>query len=132
MDTHGQRLQIFVPEGNRPSDAIPVDLQDRWTTRLLTLCGRLFGGATAYGRGVGVWAEGHGARARMHWDRVTVVEAWIDPALPGQDAAMSRLARTMKRMRLDLRQEEVLYIFNGRTYSFRKSGRRKTRGETTR
>jgi len=52
------RVLVFVPEGDRTSKTIPVDLQDKWTVRLLKLFARLFGGATAYGRGVGVWRSG--------------------------------------------------------------------------
>lgn len=55
-----------------------MDLQDRWTVRLLKLLGNSFYGATAYGRGVGVWKE----RGKLRWDRVTVLEWWIDPELP--------------------------------------------------
>lgn len=72
------RLQVFVPEGDRASKTIPVDLQDRWVVRLLRRCADLFEGATSYGRGVGVWKD---KRGRFHWDRVTVIESWIAPDL---------------------------------------------------
>ena len=51
-------MLIFVPEGQRESTEVPVDLQDRWVTKLLGVCCDLFGGATSYGRGVGVWQGG--------------------------------------------------------------------------
>lgn len=78
MATH-EMIQVFIPEGDRDDKSIPVDLHDRWAIRLLALCSELFGGATPYGRGVGVW---EGSRARC-WDRVTVVEAWYAPGHPG-------------------------------------------------
>ncbi|GEM_PF-6244613 len=49
------RIERFVPEGDRRSKTTPVDLHDRWVIRLMRLCTELFGGATAYGRGVGAW-----------------------------------------------------------------------------
>jgi hypothetical protein len=84
-----------------------VDLQDRWTVRLLGLFAALFGGATAYGRGVGAWRD---ATGRTHWDRVTVIEAWVDPALRRR---MRRLGRDLDRMRRDLRQKAVGCILDG-------------------
>lgn len=111
------RLPVFVPEGDRTSKAVPVDLQDRWVIRLLDLFAELFGGATAYGRGVGVWRDGRGKAARTHWDRVTVLESWIDPNLPALPRRMVRLLRELARMRTALRQKVVGCILDGRWVS---------------
>ncbi len=114
------QLLIFVPEGQRKSTEVPVDLQDQWVMKLLELCSDLFGGATAYGRGIGVWREiRRGRPIKTHWDRVTVIESWIDPALPKVKQRMTRLARNLDRMRKDLRQKEVACIIDGRWKSYR-------------
>ncbi|MEK7206050.1 MAG: hypothetical protein AAB254_11145 [candidate division NC10 bacterium] len=67
------RIELFVPEGDRRSKTTPVDLHDRWVIRIMRTCTKLFGGATAYGRGVGAWESGK----RIHWDRITVIEVWM-------------------------------------------------------
>ncbi|MBI4617208.1 MAG: hypothetical protein HY720_26580 [Planctomycetes bacterium] len=103
-------LQIFVPEGDRESKSIPVDLHDRWVVQLLELCALLFGGATAYGRGVGVWRE----KGTVHWDRVTVVEAWVDPRLRTLGRRLRELEQRLEEMRADLRQVAVGYILKGK------------------
>ncbi len=104
------RLLIFVPEGDRTAKTVPVDLQDRWTGRLLRLLADMFGGATAYGRGVGAWKHS----GTVYWDRVTVVESWIDPAARNLSRRFERLGRELTRMRVDLRQEVVGYMLDGR------------------
>ncbi len=97
------------------STEVPVDLQDRWVMKLLNLCCELFGGATAYGRGVGVWrSPGTGRKAKAHWDRVTVIQSWINPELPRLKNRMKRLGKTLEKMRLELRQEEVACIIDGK------------------
>lgn len=104
------RLQLFVPEGDRESTSVPVDLQDRWAVRLLDRCADLFGGATCYGRGVGVWRDDRGTK---HWDRVTVIEVWLDPLEPKLSARLDTLGRVLERMRRDLRQVVVGMMHNG-------------------
>lgn len=103
-------LQVFVPEGDRVSNTIPVDLHDRWVVRLLDRCADLFEGATAYGRGVGVWKD---RRGRKHWDRVTVIEAWINLPLPTLEHRVSLLWRDLEKMRVQLRQQAVGCILDG-------------------
>lgn len=103
-------LQVFVPEGDRVSSTIPVDLHDRWVVRLLRRCADLFEGATAYGRGVGVWKD---PRGRTHWDRVTVIESWIDLSLPTLQRRIAALWRDIERMRVQLRQQAVGCILDG-------------------
>ncbi|MBI3269591.1 MAG: hypothetical protein HYZ53_11260 [Planctomycetes bacterium] len=105
------RLLVFVPEGDRTSKSLPVDLQDRWVIKLLNLFAELFGGATAYGRGVGVWRD---PAARTYWDRVTVIESWVDPALLNRSRRMNRLGRTLSRMCAALNQRVVGCILDGK------------------
>ncbi len=110
MSASRELVQIFVPEGNRAEQTMPVDLHDRWVIRLLALCGELFGGATCYGRGVGVWEGGRG----LCWDRVTVIEAWYDPSMVDLVARANRLRRHLKAMGRALRQDAVAAMMGGR------------------
>ena len=109
------RIQLFVPEGDRASKTTPVDLHDRWVIRLLRACGRLFGGATSYGRGVGVWTEARW----FYWDRVTVIEAWAHANHPRHVGRLHRLSREIHAMRRGLHQKAALCIINGRLRYFR-------------
>lgn len=108
MEPHRELVQIFVPEGNRDDNTMPVDLHDRWVVRMLALCGELFGGATSYGRGVGVWQ----GRRRLCWDRVTVIEAWRDPTVVDARGRLNRLMRNLRIMGRALRQSAVAYTMH--------------------
>lgn len=113
------RLQLFVPEGDRKSKTTPVDLHDKWVVRLLRACGKLFGGATSYGRGVGVWTSGRW----FYWDRVTVIEVWADASHRLHRTRMQRLSREIRSMRRGLRQRVALCIVNARMWFFRGGSR---------
>jgi carbonic anhydrase/acetyltransferase-like protein (isoleucine patch superfamily) len=114
-------LMILVPEGDRSSRAIPVDVSDRWLTGLLEMTARLFGGATAYGRGVGTWRKGERRNSPVHWDRITVVETWVRPERRGRrrrsDARIEALTRYLQHMCRSLRQDEIGTIRNGKFVS---------------
>lgn len=110
-DVSYDRLQLFVPDGDRESKATPVDLHDRWVVELLRLCGKLFGGATAYGRGVGIWMSG----TDLCWDRVTVIEVCVDRSLPDRLGRLARLERRLRAMGRTLQQEAVLFTINNRS-----------------
>lgn len=118
--TTREQLQLFIPEGDRTDKSIPVDLHDRWVIRLLSLCSELFGGATSYGRGVGVW---EGDRARC-WDRVTVVEAWYDPDMLDLLARVRRLKRHLRTMGRALRQDAVAAMMNNNFMVIQMGGQR--------
>ncbi len=105
----GHRLMVFVPEGDRTSKREPVDVHDRWVLRIMRHLGRSFGGATAYGRGVGVWEW----RDRLWWDRITVVESWIPPGCPDISRPMNGLCTLLARVCRDLNQDEVGCMLNG-------------------
>ena len=119
-----RRLTIFVPEGNREFDAIPVELHDRWTVRMLEFCTQQFGGATAYGRGIGLWLQGKKQKSKAHWDRITVIESWVSPEVD-LDELIDTVTRKLQPMRRALKQEEVGFTVDGRFYSAKKLKRRR-------
>ncbi len=102
-------MLIFVPEGLRKSRQIPVDLHDKWVMKLLKMCAKSFGGATAYGRGVGAWKSGQ----KTYWDRITVLELWIDPSIKRLANRMDRLFSKLQVMCKDLNQDQIGVILNG-------------------
>lgn len=108
-----QLLQIFVPEGPRMATAVPVDLQDKWVTRLLETCASLFGGATAHARGIGVWKEADAPGAPIHWDRVTVIECWLPADVAAGDTRLVAVVNLLSEMRRELHQKAVGCILNG-------------------
>lgn len=87
----------------------PVDLHDRWVVHLMRTCADLFGGATSYGRGTGVWKSGED----YHWDRVTVIEAWADRTKPDHMKRLDALVGEMMDMGRTLRQKAVAWVVNG-------------------
>lgn len=113
------QIIVFVPEGQRKTTEVPIDLQDKWVMKLLHLCSKLFGGATAYGRGIGVWMPARKRNPETHWDRVTVIECWVDPDTSEIEQRVNRLARNLKKMRRELRQKEVAAIIDGVWKSYR-------------
>ena len=52
--TEGTLLVLFIPSVDRASQ--PID-QETWVSRALEVLGRLFGGATAFPQGRGVWKD---------------------------------------------------------------------------
>lgn len=108
-----KRLIIFVPEGKREPTALPVDLHDKWVAHMLDRLSHLFGGATAYGRGTGAWMEGVGAEAPVHYDRITVVEAWIAPGTKKLNERLDEVLDALEQMRESLREKVIGYALDG-------------------
>ena len=108
-----KRMLIFVPEGKRAVTALPVELQDPWVTNLLRLLSRLFGGATAYGRGVGAWREGKSEDAAVHFDRITVIESWIDPRDSKWEDKSRRVWAALLEMCQDLNEQAIGWMVDG-------------------
>jgi hypothetical protein len=106
VETHGL-VTVFIPDARRETRTIPVDLHDQWVIRILKLMARLFGGATAYGRGVGVWRW----RNQYHWDRITVVESWVSKQ--EDPARLAKLGREIVRMLKALGEKEAIVVVFG-------------------
>jgi hypothetical protein len=60
---------------------------------------------------VGAWRERAGA---IHWDRVTVVESWIDPDTRGLPRKVQRLMREVALLREALQQKVIGCMLDGR------------------
>jgi hypothetical protein len=65
-------LVLFIPSVDR--DEEPID-QERWVTEALSTCGRLFGGATAFPQGRGVWRD-DARGGRLVYDEPVIVQCY--------------------------------------------------------
>ncbi|HYU33756.1 MAG TPA: hypothetical protein VEW48_16510 [Thermoanaerobaculia bacterium] len=71
-------LVLFVPSVDR--DDQPIE-QEYWVTESLTLLGRLFGGATAFPQGRGVWRD-DARGGQLIFDAPVIVQCYTtEPAL---------------------------------------------------
>ena len=79
-------LVLFIPSNDR-TDA-PID-QDFWVEEALAVLGRLFGGATAFPQGRGVWRD-DAQRGRLLFDRPVVIQCYTSAAALENEAASLR------------------------------------------
>lgn len=65
-------LVLFIPSVDRYEE--PID-QEHWVTETLTVLGRLFGGATAFPQGRGVWRDDE-RDGRLIFDAPVIVQCY--------------------------------------------------------
>jgi len=75
-------LVLFIPSQAR--DEQPID-QDRWRDEALTALGKLFGGATAYPKGKGVWRDDDQG-GKLLFDEPIVVQCYTSEKAIRQQA----------------------------------------------
>lgn len=68
----GTVLVLFIPSVDR--DEQPID-QERWESEALTVLGNLFGGATAFPQGRGVWRDDERG-GRLVFDAPVVIQCY--------------------------------------------------------
>lgn len=74
--TASSLLVLFIPSRDR--DSRPID-QENWLDRALEALGRLFGGATAYPRGRGVWRDDEQG-GKLLFDEPVVIQCYTTQA----------------------------------------------------
>jgi hypothetical protein len=79
-------LVLFIPSKDR-SDA-PIE-QEHWVDEALTVLGRLFGGATAFPQGRGVWRD-DAQKGRLLFDQPVVIQCYTSEAALQKEAASLR------------------------------------------
>jgi hypothetical protein len=104
-------IVIFVP--NRDRDAQPID-QEYWVDAILTVLGRLFRGATAYPRGLGVWRDDERGGTLLQEEPVIVFSYVAEADLT--TTALSELYRTLSRMGRQANQGEIGVVIDGKYY----------------
>lgn len=76
-------LVLFVPSVDRYEE--PID-QDRWVAEALSVCGRLFGGATAFPQGRGVWRD-DARGGRLVYDAPVILQSYTTEEALNENAA---------------------------------------------
>jgi hypothetical protein len=79
-------LVLFIPSMDRAEE--PID-QDRWVTETLQVLGTLFGGATAFPQGRGVWRD-DAQGGRLLFDQPVVIQCYTSALALEQNAAKLR------------------------------------------
>jgi hypothetical protein len=102
-------LVLFVPSQDR-SDA-PID-QELWVSEALKTLGSLFGGATAYPRGQGVWRD-DAQGGKLLFDEPVVIQCYT--SRDGLHRRASELREFLVRMGTECRQGAIGFVID-RTY----------------
>lgn len=99
-------LVLFIPSQDR--DEKPID-QDRWRDEALSALGRLFGGATAYPRGKGVWRDDDQG-GKLLFDEPIVIQCYAsEEAIERQAGALREF---LIRMGTECRQGAVGFVID--------------------
>lgn len=105
----GTVLVLFVPSVDRNDE--PID-QAYWETATLTLLGRLFGGATAFPQGRGIWRDDERG-GRLVFDAPIIVQCYT--STDSIDEHAGELRSFLVRIGEETRQGAVGFVID-RTY----------------
>lgn len=94
-------LVLFVPSVDRFNESIE---QEYWVTETLTAFGWLFGGATAFPQGRGVWRD-DAAGGQLVFDEPVIVQCYTTESALEEHAG--RLRRFLRRLGTEGRQGAV-------------------------
>jgi hypothetical protein len=94
-------LVLFIPSHERNGGAVD---QERWVGEALQTLGELFGGATAFPQGRGVWRD-NAAGGKLHFDTPVVVQCYTAAELIEQHA--ERFREFLVRMGTEAKQGAV-------------------------
>jgi hypothetical protein len=79
-------LVLFIPSKDRSDE--PID-QDYWVQEALAVLGRLFGGATAFPQGRGVWRD-DAQDGRLLFDQPVIIQCYTSESVLEREAASLR------------------------------------------
>lgn len=105
----GTVLVLFVPSADR--EAQPID-QEYWETETLTVLGQLFGGATAFPQGRGVWRDDERG-GRLVFDAPVIVQCYT--SVEAIDERADELRSFLVRMGEETGQGAIGFVVD-RTY----------------
>jgi hypothetical protein len=103
-------IVLFVPSVERDGKT-PVD-QDRWVTDALETFGTLFGGATAFPKGRGVWRDAEN-EGKLVFDEPVVFHCYTTAEQAENDAKLDALREFCRRMGREAKQGEVGLVIDG-------------------
>jgi len=101
-------LMIFVPSADRNGRKLKGP---PWTKPTLRVLGKLFRGATAYPRGLGVWRD-DAAGGKLVFDDTTIVFSYVAPKdlTPG---TLAELRKFLHRLGRETNQGEIGLVLDG-------------------
>lgn len=107
--SEGTVLVLFIPSVDRFGAAIN---QEYWVTECLTTLGGLFGGATAFPQGRGVWRDDEFG-GRLVYDAPVIVQCYT--SVKAIDRQAPKLREFLVRMGIESSQGAVGFVID-RTY----------------
>ena len=99
-------LVLFIPSRDR--DEKPID-QDHWRDEALSVLGQLFGGATAFPRGTGVWRD-DARGGQLLFDEPIVIQCYTHEAEIQRQAGALR--EFLIQMGTECRQRAVGFVID--------------------
>lgn len=97
-------LVLFIPSQGRSGEEID---QEYWVDEALATLGRLFGGATAFPQGRGVWRD-DAQEGMLLYDEPTVIQCYTNEVLIEMHVA--ELLQFLKRMGREAHQGAVGFV----------------------
>jgi hypothetical protein len=107
---------LFVPSVERDG-ATPID-QAHWVDAALEMFGRVFGGATAYPKAMGVWRDDE-RKGVLVKDEPVVVHCYTTPRDIQEAGKLAELGAFCRRMGRDARQGEVGLVVGDEYFALR-------------
>jgi hypothetical protein len=116
-------VQVFIPQLDRNGEPIPLG-QEYWVGTCLELLGKLFGGATAFPPGRGVWRDYD--NGRLVFEETAIVFSYV-PTSSFTDQAADELRAFLHELGRIGQQGEVGILIDGtyvgiRTFGDEKEG----------
>lgn len=109
-------MVLFVPSVERDG-ATPVDRQ-RWVNAALEMCGRIFGGATAYPRAKGVWRDDERGGALVI-DEPVLIHCYMRPDDIEHPGSLAELGAFCRRMGRETKQGEIGLVVGNEYFAIR-------------
>lgn len=106
------QLTLWVPSVDR--DSRPID-QTYWADQTLRVFGRLFGGATAFPPGLGVWRDDDRG-GQLVFDDPQMVLSYVEIDVLSDPDVQAELKRHLHRLGRDANQGEVLLVVDGEPF----------------
>jgi hypothetical protein len=97
---------LFIPSKDRADQ--PID-QDHWVAEALRVLGRLFGGATAFPQGKGVWRD-DAQGGKLLFDEPVVIQCYTSEA--ALDERADDLRDLLHRMGREARQGAIGFVID--------------------
>jgi hypothetical protein len=100
-------LVLFIPSKDRNDSAMD---QSFWVAETLTALGKLFGGATAFPQGTGVWRD-DGQGGKLLFDEPVIIQCYTSESLI--EERISELRAFLHRMGREARQGAIGLVIDG-------------------